>query len=171
MDLPHDRALHNQGIAVNDVKVQIIVKSPPSEIWKIWSNFSEAPLWDTDVRQCRLDGPFQAGTRGKCVLKNGLNMPLKLEAVSLHESYRNSARLLWIDLEFDHQMRRLSADETHVIHSAKISGPLSFLYRGLLRKALTAAMTTALDNLCTLAEQRALGTSRHEKIATPLHLV
>jgi hypothetical protein len=32
-------------------------------------------------------------------------------------------------------------------------------------------MTTALDNLCTLAEQRALGTSRHEKTATPLHLV
>lgn len=69
---------------------------------------------------------FQAGTHGKCVLKNGLNMPLKLEAVSLHESYRNSARLLWIDLEFDHQMRRISPDETHVIHSAKISGPLSF---------------------------------------------
>ncbi len=125
---------------MNDVKVQVIVKSPPSEIWKIWSNFAEAPLWDTDVRQCQLDGPFQAGTRGKCVLKNGLNMPLKLEAVSLHESYRNSARLLWIDLEFDHQLRRLSPDETHVIHSAKISGPLSFLYRGLLRKASTAAM-------------------------------
>ncbi|MFD2883878.1 hypothetical protein ACFS4T_19010 [Pseudomonas lini] len=53
-------------------------------------------------------------------------MPLKLEAVSLHESYRNTARLLWIDLEFDHQMRRLSPNETQVIHSAKISGPLSF---------------------------------------------
>ncbi len=156
---------------MNDVKVQVIVKSPPSVIWKIWSNFAEAPLWDTDVRQCQLDGPFQAGTRGKCVLKNGLNMPLKLEAVSLHESYRNSARLLWIDLEFDHQMRRLSPDETHVIHSAKISGPLSFLYRALLRKALTAAMTTALDNLCTLAEQRAIATPGHEKTATPLHLV
>ncbi|WP_230148141.1 polyketide cyclase [Pseudomonas brassicacearum] len=98
-------------------------------------------------------------------------MPLKLEAVSLHESYRNSARLLWIDLEFDHQMRRLSADETHVIHSAKISGPLSFLYRGLLRKALTAAMTTALDNLCTLAEQRAIGAPGLAKTTTPLHLV
>ncbi|AXA53266.1 SRPBCC family protein [Pseudomonas thivervalensis] len=156
---------------MNDVNVQVIVKSPPSEIWKIWSNFAEAPLWDTDVRQCQLDGPFQAGTRGKCVLKNGLNMPLKLEAVSLHESYRNSARLLWIDLEFDHRMRRLSADETHVVHSAKISGPLSFLYRGLLRKALTVAMTTALDNLCTLAEQRAIGAPRHGKTATPLHLV
>ncbi|WP_225613617.1 SRPBCC family protein [Pseudomonas sp. Pdm06] len=173
MDLPtrHDRAPHNQGVAVNDVNVQVIVKSPPSEIWKLWSNFPEAPLWDTDVRQCQLDGPFQAGTRGRCVLKNGLEMPLKLEAVSPHESYRNSARLLWIDLEFDHRMRRLSADETHVIHSAKISGPLSFLYRGLLRKALAKAMTTALDNLCRLAEQRASDTSVHGKTATPLHLV
>lgn len=139
---------------MNDVNVQVRVKLPPSEIWKIWSNFSEAPLWDTDVSHCELDGPFQPGTRGKCVLKNGLSMPLKLEAVRLHESYRNTARLLWIDLEFDHQMHRLSAHETQVTHSAKISGPLSFLYRRLLRKMLTAAMTTALDNLRTLAEQR-----------------
>lgn len=152
---------------MNDVNVQVIVKSPPAEIWRLWSNFPEAPLWDTDVRQCQLDGPFQAGTRGQCVLKNGLKMPLKLEAVSPHESYRNSARLLWIDLEFDHRMRRLSADETHVTHSAKISGPLSFLYRGLLRKALATAMTTALDNLCRLAEQRAIDASTHERIATP----
>jgi len=140
---------------VNDVNVQVSVKSPPSEIWKIWSNFSDAPLWDTDVRHCELDGPFQPGTRGKCILKNGLNMPLKLEAVRMHESYRNTARLLWIDLEFDHQMYRLSPAETRVTHSAKISGPLSFLYRALLRKMLTAAMTTALENLRTLAEQRA----------------
>jgi len=165
-----DPALHNQGIAVNDVIVQVIVKSPPAEIWQIWSNFPEAPLWDTDVRHCELDGPFQAGTRGKCVLKNGLNMPLKLEAVSPYESYRNSARLLWIDLEFDHQMRRLSPDETHVIHSAKIAGPLSFLYRGLLRKALTAAMTTALDNLRTLAEQRSNAITRQGQAKTGTHL-
>ncbi|MBT2338454.1 MULTISPECIES: SRPBCC family protein [Pseudomonas] len=158
---------------MNDVKVQIVVKSPPSEIWKIWSQFSEAPLWDTDVRHCELNGPFQAGTRGNCVLKNGLNMPLKLEAVSEHESYRNTARLLWIDLEFDHRMRRLSNEETHVVHRAKISGPLSFLYRGLLRKALTAAMTTALDNLGALAEERANATRtpEAEKAAAHPHLV
>lgn len=151
---------------MNDVNMQVRVKSPPSEIWKIWSNFSEAPLWDTDVRHCELDGPFQPGTRGKCVLKNGLNMPLKLQAVRMHESYRNTARLLWIDLEFDHQMHRLSPHETQVTHSAKISGPFSFLYRGLLRKILTAAMTTALDNLRTLAEQRA-NTMSHLVLDTP----
>lgn len=163
---------HNQGVAMNDVKVQVIVKSPPSEIWKIWSNFVEAPLWDTDVRHCELNGPFIAGTRGKCVLENGLTMPLKLEAVSLHESYRNSARLLWMSLEFDHQMRRLSPHETQVIHSAKISGPLSFLYRGLMRRALSGAMTRALDNLCSLAEQRtnALSATKFEKNRSPLHL-
>lgn len=158
---------------MNDVNVQIIVKSPPSEIWNIWSNFSQAPLWDTDVRHCELNGPFQPGTQGKCILKNGLNMPLKLEAVRMHESYRNTARLLWIDLEFDHQMRRLSPNETQVIHSAKFSGPLSFLYRRPLRKMLTAAMTSALDNLRALAEQRAnaISTPGLEKPETHLHLV
>ncbi|KJH86072.1 polyketide cyclase [Pseudomonas fluorescens] len=158
---------------MNDVTVKVIVKSPPAVIWNIWSDFPHAPLWDTDVRHCELDGPFQAGTLGKCVLKNGLRMPLRLEAVELQESYRNSARLLWMDLEFDHRLRRLSPSETQVIHTARIAGPLSFLYRRLIRKALTAAMTTALDNLATLAERRAntSGTPASEKPESHLHLV
>lgn len=149
----------NPGVAVNDVNVQLRIKCPPSEIWKIWSNFSDAPLWETDVSHCELYGPFQPGTWGKCVLKNGLVMPLKLEAVRMHESYRNTAKLLWINLEFDHCMHGLSSNETRVVHSVKISGPLSFLYRGVLKKMLTAAMTTALGNLRVLAEQRAIAES------------
>ncbi|WP_434603146.1 SRPBCC family protein [Pseudomonas sp. R1-7] len=158
---------------MNDVTVKRIVKSPPALIWNIWSDFPQAPLWDTDVRRCELDGPFQAGTLGKCVLKNGLQMPLKLEGVEFQESYRNSARLLWMHLEFDHRMRRLSPGETQVIHTASITGPLSFLYRGLVRKALAAAMTTALDNLAALAERRAdtSGTPASEKPQSHLHLV
>ena len=158
---------------MNDVTVKVIVRSPPPVIWKIWSNFPESPLWDTDVRHCELNGPFQAGTQGKCVLNNGLKMPLKLEAVKPQESYRNSAKLLWINLEFDHRLRRLSPNETQVIHSAKISGPLSFLYRGLMRKALTVAMTTALNNLKALAELRAdvACVPDGEKSETHLHLV
>jgi hypothetical protein len=158
---------------VNDVKVQLIVKSPPSEIWKIWSNFHEAPLWDSDVSQCQLEGPFQTGTAGQCVLSNGLKMPLRLLAVEPQESYRNSARLLWIRLEFDHRLRRLSPDETQVIHSVRISGPLSFLYRRLLRKMLTTAMTTALGNLRALAEQRAnaVDATERDKAQAHLHLV
>lgn len=158
---------------MNDVTVKVIVRSPPPVIWKIWSNFPESPLWDTDVRHCELNGPFLAGTQGKCVLNNGLKMPLKLEAVEPQESYRNSAKLLWINLEFDHRLRRLSPNETQVIHSAKISGPLSLLYRGLMRKALTVAMTTALSNLKALAELRAdvACIPDGEKSETHLHLV
>lgn len=160
----------NPGETVNDVTVKIRVKSPPCEIWKIWSNFSEAPLWDTDVSHCELAGLFQPGTRGQCILKNGLRMPLTIEAVTLHESYRNTAKLLWINLEFDHRMHRLSPQETEVIHSAKLCGPLSFLYRGPLRKMLTAVMATALDNLRALAEQRTNAQTHpgHELSATYL---
>lgn len=158
---------------MNDVTVKVIVNAPPTVIWKIWADFTQAPLWDTDVRHCELDGPFQAGTRGRCVLKNGLKMPLTLQTVEPWERYSNSARLLWIDLEFDHRMRRLSPGETQVIHSAKISGPLSFFYRRLVGKALSAAMTTALDNLSALAAQRAnaIGAPTGEKQENPLHLV
>ncbi|QLF94924.1 SRPBCC family protein [Pseudomonas sp. ABC1] len=154
---------------MTDVTVETRVQAPAAEIWKIWSDFPGSPQWDRDVRECVLDGPFQAGSRGRCTLTNGLNMPLVLEQVVPMESYRNSARLLWIDLVFTHDLRPISDRETLVIHGASLSGPLSFLYRGLLRRVLGTAMGQALDNLRALAERRAAA-PQPQTSATPIHL-
>ncbi|MGC5702623.1 SRPBCC family protein [Pseudomonas sp. NFXW11] len=140
---------------MSDIRLEIRVQAPADAIWNLWADFSNAPQWDTDVRNCTLDGPFQSGTRGLCVLKNGLQMPLVLEQVNPRRNYSNSARLLWARLTFNHYLTRIGAHETHVVHSVSIDGRLSFLYRGLLRALLRPAMNQALRNLGRLAEQRA----------------
>jgi len=140
---------------MNELRLEIRVQAPAAEIWHLWSDVASAPLWDTDVRHCTLDGPFVTGTRGLCTLKNGLKMPLRLEDVKPTYSYTNNARLLWMDLNFSHHLRRIGARETHVIHTVRLAGRFSFLYRGLVHSLLRAAMGKALRNLRTLAEQRA----------------
>ncbi|MGY4492828.1 SRPBCC family protein [Pseudomonas sp. TE3610] len=140
---------------MTELRLEIRVQAPAAEIWHLWSDFANAPQWDTDVRHCTLDGPFAAGTRGLCTLKNGLKMPLRLEDVKPTYSYTNSARLLGMDLNFSHHLRRIGARETHVIHTVRLAGRFSFLYRGLMLGLLRGAMSKALRNLRTLAEQRA----------------
>lgn len=140
---------------MTELRLEIRVQAPAAEIWHLWSDVANAPQWDTDVRHCTLDGPFVTGTRGLCTLKNGLKMPLLLEDVKPTYSYTNSARLLWMDLNFSHHLRRIGARETHVIHSVRLAGRFSFLYRRLMLGLLRGAMSKALRNLRTLAEQRA----------------
>lgn len=140
---------------MSEVRLEIRVQAPAAEIWRLWSDFAAAPQWDTDVRHCILDGPFVAGSTGLCTLKNGLKMPLVLEQVNPQHSYVNRARLLGMDLTFSHCLRRIGAHDTHVIHSVRLHGRFSFLYRGLVHGLLRGPMGKALRNLRTLAEQRA----------------
>lgn len=139
---------------MSDLRVELRMNAPASIIWQLWEDVANAPQWDTDVRQCTLDGPFRVGTQGLCVLKNGLKMPLQITQVSPLRSYTNIARLLGMHLTFSHYLTPIGA-QTHVVHAVRIEGRLSFLYRGLVRRLLQGAMGQALRNLRGLAEARA----------------
>ena len=139
---------------MSDMRVELRMNAPASIIWQLWEDVANAPQWDTDVRQCTLDGPFRVGIRGLCVLKNGLKMPLQITQVTPLRSYTNTARLLGMHLTFSHHLTPIGA-ETHVVHAVRIEGRLSVLYRGLVRRLLQGAMGQALRNLRGLAEARA----------------
>lgn len=49
---------------MSDVRVELRMNAPASTIWQLWEDVANAPQWDTDVRQCTLDGPFRVGTGG-----------------------------------------------------------------------------------------------------------
>ncbi|WP_272016510.1 SRPBCC family protein [Pseudomonas aeruginosa] len=140
---------------MNDLAVEIRVQAPDGVIWALWSDLPASPRWDTDVRQCSLYGPFEAGSEGLCILRNGVRMPLRLEEVVYRQSYRNSARLLWIHLSFSHHLYRVAPGVTHVVHAVHVTGRFSILYRWLLVGVLRTAMGKALRNLRNLAEQPA----------------
>ena len=144
---------------MSDVRVELRMNAPASTIWQLWEDVANAPQWDTDVRQCTLDGPFRVGTQGLCVLKNGLKMPLQITQVTPLRSYTNTARLLGMRLTFSHYLTPIGT-ETHVVHAARIEGRLSVLYRPLVRRLLQAAIGQALRNLRSLAEARAVQDTR-----------
>lgn len=131
------------------------VAAPASVIWDIWSELEASPRWDTDVVSCRLDGAFAPGTQGLCKLKNGLRMPITLEAMEAGRSWRNSARLPGATLRFDHVVEAMTPTICRVTHQGDVSAIRPWLWRTLLKTLLRPALANALNNLARLAEQQA----------------
>jgi Polyketide cyclase / dehydrase and lipid transport len=43
----------------------------PSEVWRVWSDVNSWPEWNPDMKESRLDGPLQLGTRGMINTRSG----------------------------------------------------------------------------------------------------
>jgi hypothetical protein len=52
-------------------EASIETKATPAEIWRIWSDVNTWPEWNPDMKESRLDGPLEVGTRGMINTRSG----------------------------------------------------------------------------------------------------
>jgi uncharacterized protein YndB with AHSA1/START domain len=45
--------------------------APPDRVWRVWSDANSWPEWNPDMKESRLDGPLQVGTRGMINTRSG----------------------------------------------------------------------------------------------------
>jgi uncharacterized protein YndB with AHSA1/START domain len=45
--------------------------APPDRVWRVWSDVNSWPEWNPDMKESRLDGPLQVGTRGMINTRSG----------------------------------------------------------------------------------------------------
>ncbi|MFV9064806.1 SRPBCC family protein [Serratia fonticola] len=140
---------------MNKLTFTVDVAAPAAVIWAIWSDLEASTEWDTDVVSCQLKGLFAPGTQGVCKLKNGLQMTIVLEEMTIGQQWSNSARLLGANLRFDHWLEELSPQRCRVTHQADVSQVRPWLWRTIVRALLRPALTKSLNNLAQLAVQRA----------------
>ena len=43
----------------------------PERVWRVWSDVNSWPEWNPDMKESRLDGPLQIGTRGMINTRSG----------------------------------------------------------------------------------------------------
>src|SRR3979411_962776 len=55
--------------------------APPDRVWRVWSDTSSWPEWNTDMKSGDLDGPFASGTTGKMETKSGGHHQIALQDV------------------------------------------------------------------------------------------
>jgi hypothetical protein len=135
------------------IKHRITVAAPANAIFRIYEDVQNWHTWDPDTKQAHLEGPFQAGSRGRLTPTKGNTVPMLLTQVVPDNSFTVESKIPMFRMLFEHELHPQSG-ATEVIHRVAFSGLLSVAIGPLLRKQLNSGLPVTLRRLKALAEVR-----------------
>ncbi|MDQ2808361.1 MAG: SRPBCC family protein [Chloroflexota bacterium] len=103
------------------------IETPASAaaIWPLYSEVSRWPLWDHEVQEVVLDGPFVTGTSGTMQISGQPLLPIHLTEVTPNRSFSDETAMpdAGIVITFVHTLTPLATGGTRITHAVTISGP------------------------------------------------
>ena len=138
------------------VEHRITVAAPPATIFRIYADVARWHTWDPDTKQATLDGPFEAGSRGRLTPPKGHTVPMLLTQVVPDKCFTVESRIPLFRMLFEHKLTP-TATGTEVVHRVTFSGLLSFVLGRMLSTQLNTGLPITLGRLKALAEARSAG--------------
>jgi Polyketide cyclase / dehydrase and lipid transport len=135
------------------VEHRILIQAPAERIFGIYEKVNAWHTWDPDTKQAHIDGPFEAGSRGKLTPAKGNTVPLVLTQVVKNKLFTAESKIPLFRMVFEHELKP-DGKNTEVVHRVTFSGPLCFLLGRVLGKQVDAGLPVTLANLKKLAESR-----------------
>jgi hypothetical protein len=133
-------------------QVSVTCRATPEAVWQLW-NTENWTKWDPAIEWVRLDGAFEAGTRGQMKPKGGPKTKFTVTRVEAHRGFTDRSHLPLTKLDFDHELEAMSDGTVKITHTVSFSGPLAFLFSRLIGKNIKAGLPEAVHKLAQLAEQ------------------
>ena len=125
------------------------------QMWNVWKDVQTWPLWDDELEWSRLEGPFEAGTKGSLKPKKFSALKFKIvEVINGKASKSITAMPLGSSLEFRCLIEPLDSGKSLITHHIRAKGPLAPLLRFSMRPGLKAKMPLALKKLTSLAKEK-----------------
>ncbi len=123
-------------------------------LWPLYSEVSRWPLWDHEVEQVILNGPFVAGTTGTMQITGQPLLPTLLTEVTVNHSFSDEVALAdaSIVVTFTHLLTPLATGGTRITHAFTISGPAADTMGPELGPTIAADIPSAMQNLARHAE-------------------
>ena len=135
------------------IEHRINVEAPPETIFRIYEDVKNWHTWDPDTKQATLDGPFQAGSRGRLVPTKGNSVPMVLTQAVPGRSFTVESKIPLFRMVFEHELEQ-EQRSTRVIHRVTFTGLLSLVLGPILSKQLNAGLPVTLSRLKALAESQ-----------------
>jgi len=118
----------------------------------VWPYYAEVARWSSWSRQgvewATLDGPFEAGSRGKVKSPRFPASRFRLTAVDPGRMFASESKLPGARLHFEHIIESVGAG-VQITHRARLEGPMAWLWSALMRKSIEKGLP---DGVCRLAE-------------------
>jgi uncharacterized protein YndB with AHSA1/START domain len=129
------------------------IVAPPERVWALWADPAQWPAWHHRIEHATRDGPFALGATETVKFK-GTPRALTFRVVELeeHRVFTDEAKLPGAKLRHVHSIS--PADRgIWVEHELSITGPLSSLWKAILRKRMSAAADEFVEAEARLAER------------------
>lgn len=144
-------ALTAQRTRTMQLEHRIDIAAPAACIFRIYQDVQNWPTWDPDTKRATLDGPFEAGSRGRLTPTRGNAVPMVLTRVVRDSCFTVESRIPFFCMLFEHELVPAKG-MTEVIHRVTFSGPLTFFLGKMLANQVNAGLPVTLRRLKALAE-------------------
>jgi hypothetical protein len=96
----------------------------PEVVWRLYSDVSTWPTWNTAVAKVDLRGPFAAGTTGELTPPGAAPLPFRIVAAEENEGYTSETDIAeTVTLRTTSRISPLPEGGTRISHQAELVGP------------------------------------------------
>ncbi len=121
-----------------------------SQIWKIWSDINNRPLWDLDTEWAELKGPFEKGAIFCFKPKGGPKLSMTITECVPNECFTDCFKMPFARLYGRHTMESTS-EGLKITTSIKIVGFLGWFLRKIVGEKVAAEVPEQTAMLIKIA--------------------
>ena len=122
------------------------------QIWKLWSDVDQWPLWDPDIESAMLEGEFKAGNFFVLKPKGWKSVRIQLTEGVKNKTFTDCTPFFGARMYGRHEMEETKAG-LKLTTTMTVSGLLSFLWVRLVAQGIVNTLPTQINALVTLAKK------------------
>lgn len=134
--------IKSHSVTVSDIE--------PAQIWKIWSDINNRPLWDLDTEWTELKGEFKQGAVFRFKPKGGPKLSMTITECVPNRCFTDCFKVPFARLYGIHKMN-LTAEGLQISTSIKVEGFLGWFLRKIIAEKVAAEVPEQTDMLIKLA--------------------
>ena len=124
----------------------------PHQIWKIWSDINNRPLWDLDTECAELNGSFEVGAVFHFKPKGGPKLAMTITECTPNQSFTDCFKMPFARLYGIHKMET-TQEGLKIITSIKVEGLLGWFLRKIVAEKVAAEVPEQTAMLIKLASE------------------
>ena len=125
--------------------------APASAFFDRWIDHSSWHEWDPDTESVTVNGPVEAGAKGRFKPKGGPAVPFTILVCDRPREYTDVSRLVGARLTFQH-LATPTPNGTALEANVTLDGPLAGLWFRIMGKGFATSVPAALERLVKLVE-------------------
>ena len=128
----------------------IVMGLEPEQIWQVWADINNRPLWDLDTEWAELKGPFQQGAVFRFKPKGGPKLSMKITECVPNQCFTDCFKIPFARLYGIHKMEK-TKEGLCLSTAIKVEGMLGWLLRKVVAEKVFAEVPEQMEMLIKIA--------------------